>query len=170
MMKKMVKMVMVAMAAVATITGAHTQAQAAPKAPTQYTQVYRDMEGSDLTLKRTERMVKYVERHIWDIHPGHVYNIEKFKGFDVMVILNKCDRASFFKVATERTRPLVVIEYGFLDNAQGDGTTGDGCYIGYRIQGQPMAFNLHRGIRTITVMPGTDQYTDSVALRKDTQR
>lgn len=170
MMKKMVKMVMVAMAAVATITGAHTQAQAAPKAPAQYTQVYRDMDNSDLTLRRTERIVKYVENHIMDFGSGHTYTINKFKKFDVLVVTGRKDRKTFFKVATQRTRPLVVVEYGTLYNNKGDGYTSDGAYIGYRIQGQPMAFNQHKGIRTITVMPGTDQYTDSVAYRKDTQR
>ena len=154
----------------AAIVSAPTQAQAAPAQAREYTQVYSDMQGSDLTLKRTERMVKYVENHISYIRPNRLYSIEKFKGFEVIVVMNTKGRRAMWNAAETRTRPMVVVEYGWKDNAQGDGHTGDGCYTGYRVQGQPMQFDNYRGIRTITVLPGTDQYTDSIAYRKDVQR
>lgn len=141
--------------------------------PLSYVKSFKeDLQGTDLTKNKCNKMVKYVEKHTYK--PNKVYTVNTRVGkFHVIRITNRNGRKKFFNLMEHRTLPVVCIEYGYMYNNKGDGCTTDGCYIGYRYGSRnqyTMKFNTYKKITTICVSPGTNKYTDSISYRKDTQK
>lgn len=139
----------------------------------------RDIKGTDLTNKKIKKIEQYVSVRETSYKQNRIYTVNKFGGFHVIVITNSKGQQRFWSLMEHRDKPVVTIEYGTYLNYRGDGqldiqgTTQN--YIGYRVMNQldqhlpskPMEFKIGDVIRTISISPGTDHYTDSLSYRCD---